>query len=112
MDDLTPFFSPKAAKIIKLFREYDSIPELLAAHPEISEEDAIQVTAEVMNVIGSAIDEMPPGRAPRKRGGKSGKSARRRGEAWQLKIALKGSKPPIWRRVVVPPTSRSTTSTT
>jgi hypothetical protein len=98
MEELTPFLSPKVAQIMQRFKQVGSIEALRAAEPQISDQDIAEVTAEMLRVM-ELFQEPPRAKGSRRKG------RRKRGEAadaYQLKITLRGSKPPIWRRIVIP----------
>lgn len=94
-DNLAPHLSAKAIHIMKLFAEHGhDMDRMLAGHPEIKIEELRQVMMEVMG----AMERMAS--SPASKGSGRGKKKPSR-EIYQIKITLRGSKPPIWRRVVV-----------
>ncbi len=95
-DNLAPYLSPDVLRIMLLFKQHDhDLDKLLAAHPEISPQQVAKVTAEVVSAMGLAGGSKKPAkRTSRKKPQAPG--------AYQIKITLRGSKPPIWRRVIVP----------
>ncbi|MGD1276824.1 MAG: plasmid pRiA4b ORF-3 family protein [Tepidisphaeraceae bacterium] len=96
-DDLTPFLSAKAVSAIRLYKQYGSMEQFRAAHPGFTDEDVAEVSAEVMRVLQTAGLVAPTGA-----GSKSKRKSAETRDVYQLKITLRGSKPPIWRRVLVP----------
>ncbi|HZZ42714.1 MAG TPA: plasmid pRiA4b ORF-3 family protein [Tepidisphaeraceae bacterium] len=95
-DNLAPFLSPMARKLLVLFKQYDhDFDKLLAANPQISRAQIDQVTREVMSAMELVMGKPAPAKKWRRK-------AKGPANAYQIKMTLCGSKPPIWRRVVVP----------
>jgi hypothetical protein len=93
-DDLTLYLTANSIRILKLYAEHGhDFDALRAAHPEITAKEVAQVTLELtaMGIFGKPASRKS-GRAK-----KSGPVCE-----YQIKMTLRGSKPPIWRRVVVP----------
>lgn len=94
---------PASIKIIEKLQGYPSLEEALAAHPELKLADVKEALAdfeknmaEIMRQPDSQITE-----GQKLKSKKRGKAARN-SDGYQIKITLARSKPPIWRRVIVP----------
>ncbi len=89
--------SPLAKKVLTLFQQYQSLDQIKANHPEITDKQIAMVTLEL-----AAFMPTPTVQVTRKAGAQRKKKVPFSGMAYQIKITLRGSKPPIWRRVLVP----------
>jgi hypothetical protein len=93
-----PLVSEKTLQVVRMMHENtEPLEALVAAHPELGDDldaaaEQLQFAADVLWGIKDLADR----RAKRQSRPKAS------GDAYQLKITLSGSKPPIWRRVVVP----------
>ena len=104
MTDLFPFppMSDKAKRIFQLLQQYQDVKAMLAAHPEITAQDLQMVTDEAFRALQPLLTGNVPAlgaKFPQRTKRHRAKSV---GGAYQLKITLRGSKPPIWRRLLVP----------
>ncbi len=103
--DEFPPLSDKARKLLELALQYDDPTALFADHPEITMQDLQLITDEVQAAL-QELELLPDGKGPAigKNLPKHAKHGRSKsvGDAYQLKMTLHGSKPPIWRRLVVP----------
>ncbi len=94
---------PESMKILEKIHGYPSLNAALAANPEIKPADVNKAMEDLKQnlpeLLGAADN-----RITRERKSKSKKlgKAKRDSDAYQIKITLAHSKPPIWRRVVVP----------
>jgi hypothetical protein len=95
-DDITLHLSPRVASILALFaRHGHDMDKLIAAHPEITPSDVAEVTMELAGTMFFGAEK--PRGTKRRKAKKDDSSGQ-----YQIKITLRGSKPPIWRRVVIP----------
>jgi len=104
-DDISHLLSPRSLELMQWFIQFKrSHDAMRAAHPEVTEEEIAQVTRELLAIVSVDDDDAAPdffapaGKVKRKGKKKSVPT----GVGYRLKITLRGSKPPIWRRVIVP----------
>jgi hypothetical protein len=111
MDSRTQRLTPRTLRIVTLLGEHETFEKVKQVDATITDQDIRKAHAEVLGVLGigepvtrQMLDRMLASAnrdlKPRARSRKAIDAA------YQLKITLRGSKPPIWRRFVVPGTIR------
>ncbi len=93
--EASPKISGGSQLILLMLEQFGSVEAMRKAIPEITDAQMADFDREARAILATGMITGVPQIKRKKKAAPSG-------DAYQLKITLNGSKPPIWRRVVVP----------